>query len=49
MSNFYKTYDDNANKAYRNLVHAAKINDICYNRTKHVGSKSKSSLYRRAK
>ena len=49
MSKFYTTYDAKSNYAHKNLVHEVKVHDIRNNRTKHIGSKSKTSLLRRLK
>lgn len=49
MSKFYPTYDAKSNYAHKNLVHEVKVHDIRNNRTKHIGSKSKTSLLRRIK
>ena len=49
MSKFYPTYDAKSNYVHKNLVHEVKVHDIRNNRTKHIGSKSKTSLLRRLK
>ena len=49
MSKFYPTYDEKSNYSHKNLVHEVKVHDIRNNRTKHIGSKSKTSLLRRLK